>query len=441
MPFSLNALSPLPSSMTGDGLRLAAVATENLEHRIREAVTTASLQEFGIQTPPGIGVFLFGSAGRGDYVGAGSDADVFIVGNDNRTQTSRFTVSLSQELAVSGYHLDVPEWNQLSDIFPVWSYGLVERNIVYEARFVTGDAEIQGQFSERREGLCNPRPILESMLFHKFYLPERMRVGSPDEYSRLKYAPGGSRSFIQFYLFCVLCLRGASGGGTNDSRPSVLEAMRHAFSCGALDEVQYTKAVSALSRLLVARHVFGSNPQGVTINPESVVACQAVLAETLDLLWAGLAGILRDTFGRRAAHFLNQLSGRGCELNDEELGDLAAATEPAVRAAAVLVVSTRGLQESHDRFVSAFMPCNDWAVLAAFAASRLSSPYLLNAIAEKIICLPHYGFIARIVAGSPHISEETLRLLADAPQLLEGHREVAQRRVASGKARRISCCT
>lgn len=400
---------------------------------------------------PPLAIFAYGSPGRFELTGGDSDADIFIAEPTKTTEGERLKAVLKGRWGSLDFSkLDIPPWGTYEEIETFLGTSLVEGNQVLETRFLCGDNQVRKVVEEKKRRLDSPHRELINIIFNRLYFDQyfqqRIRKGSKN----IKYCNGGTRDFLVFYWYDRLCRKvdGEDISLSGLTQPKIKEGLERLMMEGSISGEHFGKAIEAVNGLIELRTdaliVNRATPdRGLSVLDEDLIRrlqrelsypsreeiekyfnyLTTTIDRAVQMVWKRTLEIGANFYGQKWAANI-ELASRDTLSRDDRLK--MPDEDTSTRVALLWGLTKQGDKEGFERLVSRYQQTTEWGTLASVACSSLSSQRTLHDLATGIAKEKGYGYILRIIARNKNTSAETLKNIAEDPNLDKRYTEVAR---------------
>ncbi len=430
------------------GIETMRKETMLLKERMKAAYSKSAIEAYGQPSTPGLGVYVYGSAGREEMVGGDADADVFILEYNPSEKGRKFRELFVKEMNKFEYSkLDLPEWGTLDEAETFLRRSLIEGNQILETKYVQGD----GDLNQRLEGFKREYNTLEraikNFVFNRFYLDEYFKNKIRDGTLNVKYCEGGSREllFFSWYNDIISLLNGYRSKENN--LPRCLIGAKKALLRQRINEEEYAAFIKSVDYITVLRSdILAVNKDTIdrglsfldskTINrlltldytsEDSVHASfennRGVIRTLVNRLYEDVISIMENRFGADwGRNFKRAINPR---LSSKERLEISG-FDPIMQMAKIWGANSSNQGECFSQLSREYISSRDSGVIGSLVNSKLCPPDVLDCFGRGIGRERGYGYLLRVIARNPNTPKETLMEIVNDKNLEERYTAVAK---------------
>lgn len=393
------------------GLLLVTEETRLMEEKIKTAYLT-------IGNSSGTAVYTYGSLARTEFIGEGSDIDVFFIENESDRKKTNFAQAMGANL-----DLDLPDWNSPEELEKYAKIGLIERNQILDLKFISGDNLISSRIESLQASLDTLEHALINLVFHRFYFDSYLQTRTETPKDKLKYGRGGSRELAFINWFDRLIVKDEVSANKSFKYPHTIQALGNfvLFDDWQYDEMR--QVAIAVCKLFEARHKLLNKGGSINLEQNSF----DLLAATHEKIWSKVVAIISGNKSKEISNAIAMVRTQTSNSQNVLKDNL---KDPLARIAFIWDFHLKDFPIlSYNEAFEACFEYQDWPTLASLAFNRLTNTEQLDRLTSAVIQKTGLGFIARIIAKHPETSKATLENIANCYDLVDGHRIIAIERL------------
>lgn len=376
---------------------------------------------------------VYGSASRGE-MSAESDADLLIVTENETDLEKSFRKEFTRLLQDSNSYskVDVPEWGDISYLKALVKTSIPEGNQVLEAVILAGDKTVADELSLLQQQFDTKERALRNLLFQKHcfnsYYDKRQKAG----YINVKYSHGGTRDLLFFIYLAKL----ASLFGRKDlkSGTSIFDSINYLHSVGFIEQKKMKALLVASSATMLIRSeslVYNkgtplTNLSFLNLDDDSfykssvlinklyssnadlknnfLMSQNTVVSVKTKLIFTILEAYLPKLVYKKIATL------ETVPINKEDVKGFLTDKNPLVRMTAIWKTAETGIHRDVKTEILNMLKNDNlsWEEVASLASISELSAEEVAIIANKIMDIPEFGYILRIIAQHSNTPKSVL---------------------------------
>ncbi len=430
------------------GIEIMGEETRLLINRIKSVYNKSARDSYGQSSTPGLGVYVYGSVGRGEMVGGDADADVFILETGPTEKSRQFRELFVKRMNEFDYaKLDIPEWGKLDEAQIFLEKSLIEGNQVLETRYIAGDLNLDKELDFLKRRYNTLERALKNFIFNRFYLDDYFKNKVRNGALNVKYCEGGSRELLFFSWYDEIISLLDNSPHQEKGLPRCLIGAKTALLRERLNEEEYNSFIQAIDYMTILRsNILAVNrdtsDRGLSFldtetmtrlknrgysSPESIqnsfASNREVIRTLVSRLYEDLISVLEEKYGSDWERDFNRAIDSETP-SDERLR--IPSHDSLMKIAKLWGANNSNQGECFHQLSQDYIASTDSGVIGSIVNSKLCLPEILDYLGRNIGREKGYGYLLRVISRNPNTPRETLIDIVNDESLEERYTSVAK---------------
>jgi predicted nucleotidyltransferase len=416
---------------------------------IKEIAEKISEKIFHGILPKDIALFSFGSPARHEMLGE-SDVDCLVIRRKNTPQSTEFRKQLSEELGKYDFSkIDIPDWGTIEDCETFLKTAITEGNQIIEARYFWGDSNIEKEIWALRRKYCTIEKFEVTLVFQYLYFNQYYVQRGREGQLNLKYGNGGTRDFM--FPVWLSNIRDGLEFVNKQDESAALKAIDSLYLHKDMiveDRNKYRTGVNVITyfRDKLLQNNRKTDDDGKTfINKTSISRLYQQhkeifrnieeLEEYISFHVKSVYELKELTWKTLLEYFKKEKSVEWNNLLDSILAnhkieDLSMILKD--ETLCVLLIWLSDIVTIEQTQITKLLETDKWSVLTSIACHPNASPEILHTLSTKYGVKKGYEYILKVCARNKNTPIETLKKIAENPDIEYRFKEPAIIRLKKG---------